>query len=168
MIRTSKRTKKVKNVLPVKAQYKLADPFDLPEYEKHKIGDDSYVKMIDSNEFDEINTGVNRSTKLKKANRDPYDSWYNVFKKDLQLPEKTKLNWLTTHWPNVIEYIDEKSVDDWAANTRRIHIMALSHILLRIDKNKYRELTRDWIVEGNTIAISHAQQSAKGERLMMN
>ena len=144
-------------------QRRKRDPYDLPEHNKRKSNDAEYVVLIDSDAFDTIETDLEKTTQLKNAATKSFESWFNYFKKDLKLKGKTDMTWLVDHWTDVLEYIDQKSIDEWAPNTRRFHLMGLSHILLGIDKNSYRELVRPWVLESNRIAIAHREESAKGE-----
>jgi hypothetical protein len=98
---------------------------------KQKEFDDRYVALVDPDRFDEIETGLTKITKLKHAATKTYNSWYNHFQHKLNLKSR----------PDIIEYIDEMS-QDWKENTRRFHLVSLSHLMLALDKTKYRELVR--------------------------
>lgn len=122
----------------------------IPKYSKHSVGDIGRVEKIDSEKFDVLKTGINNIESLKNVEKSKLKQWYRHFEKQLKLKDLNNILWVSIHWSHIVQYINDKSLK-WSPASRRMHLDALSNILLSIDKNKFRELTRKFWNEGRKI-----------------
>lgn len=103
-------------------------------------------KLDESAIFDNIQTGLKTTSTLPKSNVQQLNSWFNHFKltKDIRLPRsKTNIEWVGTFHEKIHQYIIETyRPPTYKYSTLRFHLEALANILLAIDKNKYKEITR--------------------------
>ncbi len=153
MPRRSTRTKKKVIKIAKHAQVDERDADDVPDYKHKKPGQKDYIVTIDR-DFDGLDTGYKTMAGLKEFDRRQVSTWYNKFRSELGLTNKQNILWLEDHWPKIEAYIEQQSASKkYSPNTVRIHYMSLAHALLAIDKNRYRELTRPWWLEGLKIAI---------------
>ena len=165
MPRRSKRNKKrVVNVADT-AQVTLQDAYKLPEYRKrYQKTDDDYIVVLDSDDFKTHPTGYDTWAAATQIIRNQYQTWYNALKSELNLSNKPNITWLIKHWPRVRKLIDDRvRSGKYKPNTKRIHQDALSHMLLFIDKKKYRELTRPWWLDSINISKKYEVERQDNE-----
>lgn len=103
-------------------------------------------KLDDPSIFESIQTGLKTTTTLPKSNVQQMNVWFNHFKetKEFRMPRsKTNIAWVGTFHKKIHQYVlSTYKPPKYQYSTLRFHLEALANILLAIDKNKYKEITR--------------------------
>jgi hypothetical protein len=134
----------------------LQDAYDLPEYAKRTKKNKDFITILDGYEFEEHPTHYKTLAQAPQIVKHQYSTWFTALKDALGLKNKQNILWLEKHWPKVRGLIDDRVRNGtYKPNTKRIHQDALSHVLMYIDKEKYRELTRPWWVDSINISKTY-------------
>lgn len=111
-------------------------------------------KLDDTVRFDEIETNIKLSNKLKKHEKERYSVFYNAFNEmdidKYQLPKnKTQMAWIGKYYKDIYDWIIETYDNDkFKTSTLRTQLEGLANILLALDKNKFKETVRPMFKRG--------------------
>ena len=131
----------------VEAKQEMKEP-KIPIYKYRTRSEPIRIEKIDSVKFDNIKTGITDRKDLPLNTQHAYNSWFRALKDQLNLGDDiSNILWVKDHFLEIIYYI-YNSAHIKKDNSLRNHIENLGRVLLAIDKNKYRELVRDYFVEG--------------------
>src|SRR5687767_14074431 len=104
------------------------------------------VKKLDiPSRFAEIKSGLKTTAGLKNHERERVSVWYNYYKSRNELVGTTKANilWVGEHWKTILGHINlVYAPPKSSGNTHRNHLEGLANVLLAIDKDKFKEITR--------------------------
>ena len=144
---------------------------------------DTRVELLDDPvKFNNIVTNQKNINALTKKVQSDYMSWYNWLLdhpyKGIVVPiksKKTDITWVGDHYQDMIDFVKEfysgiipkerngDGVKKYQPNTLKIMLNALSHILLAIDKNKFKEITRPLWNQSLKIAITHEDKNEENQ-----
>lgn len=100
----------------------------------------SRVELLDDPEkFDAIKTNLLTITPLKQHEKAVYTNLWNKFGSAFGGERKGRLEWVGDHYQELIDYIKAQYTN---GNTIRNYLEAIAHILLAIDKHKFKEIVR--------------------------
>lgn len=104
------------------------------------------VKLDDKAVFNKIKSGMRSTSSLPESNVQQMNVWFNYFKANgaIKVPRsKTDISWVGKNHDKIHKYLlDTYKPPKYKYSTLRFHLEALANILLAIDKNKYKEITR--------------------------
>lgn len=133
------------------------------------------VKKLDfPSRFDAIKSGLKTTSALKKHEIERYNVWYEYYKARGELvgPVKANILWVGDHWKTILKYINDVYTPPKSkGNTHRNHLEGLANVLLAIDKDKFKEITRPMFNLGLTTQqiIDKANEESKlDDREMAN
>mgnify|MGYP000953999649 FL=1 len=131
---------------------------------------DRVETLDDEAVFDAIVTNVTKTSHVKKVTKDHYEQWWRWLKqhplKGIKISKKIDdLTWVGKYAKQVQKFIGDKYAGKvpgretlYAPNTKKIHLTALAHVLLAIDKDKFKEFTRPLWNESLQIAVTNEEE----------
>jgi len=115
------------------------------------------IQLIDNNEkFDKIKTNLRSDKNLKPINKNIYKKLLSVFKPDKQ----NNILWIGPAKDKIYDYIKKL---DLSPASKRIYYETLAHILLMINKTKYKEYSKMLFLEGLNIQTKINKHNDKQE-----
>jgi len=122
----------------------------------------SRVELLDDkSRFDSIKTGLLTITPLKQHEKAVYTTLWRKFGSAFGDDKKTHLAWVGNHYQALIDYIKAQYTN---GNTIRNYIEAIAHILLAIDKHKFKEVVRPLF--NDTLVIQKREDAKRDESLL--
>jgi hypothetical protein len=118
----------------------------------------SILKIDDNVRFMDILTGLKTEKELKDGASKIINSNYNFFKKSLKIDSNEELDWINDNIQEIINLSNNGK-----ESSRRIRLEALANILLFINKNKYKQLSKSLFLKGKDIQKNIDEQKGNQE-----
>ena len=118
----------------------------------------SILKIDDNAKFMDILTGLKTEQELKDGASKIIISNYNFFKKSLKIDSNEELEWINDNIQEIINLSNNGK-----ESSRRIRLEALANILLFINKNKYKQLSKSLFLKGKDIQKNIDEQKGNQE-----
>ena len=117
----------------------------------------SILKIDDSTRFNDLVSNLKTEQELKDAASKIIYSNYNFFKKELNIDSNGMLDWIPDNIKEIIEIANNNK-----ASSRRIRLEALANLLLLINKNKFKQISKSLFLKGKDIQKNIDEE--KGEQ----
>lgn len=116
-------------------------------------------KLDDADTFESIITDVTISSDLISKDQERYNTLYNAFKnKGIIKSSRDNIKWIASKWKTIYKYI----LDVYQSVTLRYYLEGLANILLAIDKDKYKEITRPMYNLGKSLQVEKDKERLEG------
>lgn len=119
------------------------------KYVKRKKNDPQRVEKLDDQDIYDIIPQGKTVSVLTKNVQDRYNIWWKHFKQsnEFRMPHnKSDITWVADHYQDIERYIRIQYIDNegFAPSTKRNMLEGFCNCLLSIDKNVFREYTRQF------------------------
>jgi hypothetical protein len=131
---------------------------------KKKLSLTTVVKIDNTVIFDAIPTGLTKVSQLATQNDiDKVRQWNTAITNGAMggkfkgPKSKDSLNYPVLNHRVIKEYIDNQK--DWSLSTKNMHILVLANAMLAVDKHKYKQEARNYLLEtkANSVIITNKQ-----------